>query len=932
MNDQPYQFPPQQRQILESLRFPLAAYQFVGGRVVTLLVSDGMCDFHQTTREALTIGFDSSMFETVHPDDVEAMAKIGYRFATKEGPYDVVYRSRIPHTQDYRTIHSISKFQSMADGTRVAFTIYMDISQSLEQAQLNALELGAPITRFLDEGVEPLIVVDRKTKSLLYFNKAALRLLKPPVTYDSGMTFNAFFYPDIPQGMAGLFDEVDVGLRTIRDPRSGGRLGANVISTVWNKDPAYVVYLYEMPDEPSKINPETDLRYRRMAFNGVIYSGYSNQTAYDHPEFSGFWVWNLSENKLILDESHPAIHRDLGDTISFDAFRNYLLDRVDPEDRPFIRQNDCQHLILKYENGTFPRNCTLTLNTGRGRVTLRCELTPLRSPDDGQVYLKIQEENITGASVMETIIQQIVERDYDYLVYIDPQADTCRVFMARTTNASQRSFTTDFSSYHSTLADMMGLPHSSSGDLLDWLGRFCEDRTVPHTFQREDGRIKSITCEEIGSVNPVYYICCQDVTTVLGRDVVTGEYTRMGFINAASQIIQKGAPDQRYALIYFNVRSFKAINELFGIKAGDQALRQITAALKDSLLRPLAIGRMESDHFTCLVAVENLDYDVLTGLCHQTYKRGGKLLHYTLSCGIYLTGKQAIGVSGMYDRAKMANERIQNEFARPYAVFNKVMRQEFLTREALNSELQHALTNREFKVYYQPIYDTRTRRIASAEALVRWIHPEHGIVSPGQFIPAFEKNGTISELDLYVTGHVHAFLEGRFETRRHLVPVAVNLSRVDFYDEAIMAAIQKHLKTSPLPRGLVNYEVTESAFVSLSENGLALLKEMKEAGARLLMDDFGSGYSSFSTMQAFSFDVIKLDMSFIQEVGQSQRADQIVQSMIELSHILGAKVVAEGAETAAQVDFLTAHGCDFIQGFYFSRPLPEAEFAALLDQ
>lgn len=419
---------------------------------------------------------------------------------------------------------------------------------------------------------------------------------------------------------------------------------------------------------------------------------------------------------------------------------------------------------------------------------------------------------------------------------------------------------------------------------------------------------------------------------LLERDTLTGAYSRAGFVAQATQVLQAATSSERFAILFFNIKGFKAVNELFGNTVGDGILHTCIDVLGKSFLHPLVIARFEADHFVVLARQENLDYDQLVDLCRQSVELNGKAFRFYARCGVYLVTDRSLDVRGMCDRAKLAKEYITDDFVKPYAVFDDSMKDAFVMARELTSELENALANHEFHVYYQPIYNTRTGRVASAEALVRWMHPTQGVLLPNKFVPAFEENGYITELDLFVTNTVKAFLENRVAQGLPVVPVAANLSRMDFYDDHMMDVLLTNLETSTLPFGMPRFEVTESAYATLVGQRSKVLQSMKDRGAKILIDDFGCGYSSFSTMINFDFDIIKLDMGFVHQIGTNPKAPHIVGAIIDMAHSLGMQVIAEGVETREQVDFLCHAGCDFIQGYYFSRPLPEDAFAEMLNQ
>lgn len=256
----------------------------------------------------------------------------------------------------------------------------------------------------------------------------------------------------------------------------------------------------------------------------------------------------------------------------------------------------------------------------------------------------------------------------------------------------------------------------------------------------------------------------------------------------------------------------------------------------------------------------------------------------------------------------------------------------YIDNAEITTEFEEAIANEELGVYYQPIVDSVTGKIMSAEALIRWIHPKKGFISPGIFVPKLEEDGSISKLDRYVFQKVRAYIRGRYEKGLEVVPVSMNLSWMDFYDETLIEEIIDFLEHAEFPSRLIRFEITETSYAALEENVGNVLNKIKEKGAWILLDDFGSGYSSFNMLQKFSFDILKIDMSFTREIEANSRTRKLIPLIIEAAHALDARTVAEGAETKEQVEFLKEHGCDYIQGYYFYRPMKKDEFSEKLDQ
>ena len=424
-------------------------------------------------------------------------------------------------------------------------------------------------------------------------------------------------------------------------------------------------------------------------------------------------------------------------------------------------------------------------------------------------------------------------------------------------------------------------------------------------------------------------VCLADISMILDHDWMTDEYSRSGFLAKAEKMMKEPEYQQGYSVVYANIQGFKAVNDLLGTQSGDMVIFMEREVLVEEL-SPVLIARLESDHFVLITKTANLTEEKMDRVCHQCYEEGYKQLPLLIRCGIYNIKNTTKPVQHMLDRAKLAEKSILSDHGFAYAVCDEKMSNDYVNRRVLISEVDSALEKGEFLTYYQPVVDANTGEIVSAEALIRWKHPERGMISPGEFIPVFEEEGLITKVDSFVVNTVLNFNIERMKQGKKVVPFAVNLSRVDFYDTKLMEIIRQKVNKQENIQGLLKFEVTESAYTDLETDAFSFLDEMKRLGLSLMLDDFGSGMSSLSTIESFEFDIIKLDMGFIARIGKSAKSEAIIKHTIGLSHDVGARVVAEGVETREQLEFLRSVGCDMIQGYYFYKPMPEEEFVKLL--
>lgn len=552
--------------------------------------------------------------------------------------------------------------------------------------------------------------------------------------------------------------------------------------------------------------------------------------------------------------------------------------------------------------------------------------------------------DITAAYLIENVPQKIYQKDYENIIIIDAKREK----MIKTDVLSSvisdclkkeeayegcRSY-----SSHRAVVESERERFKKCVELSTIKEGLREDKqysfTIHETDKTGEVRLKRYSYIYIDERVDIIVGAREDITEFSEKDVLTGGYNRRGFIRITERLLNEVPDRTKYAVLFFNVKNFKAVNELFGVESGDVVLQNIFRTLTHSKLSPVITARVESDHFVCLVENKNLDFEELTSVCDNKFVKDGKCMNLIIRCGIFYVEEKPMKISGMIDRAKLAKRYITDEYVQPYMVYDHSMQVAYIDKAKLAGELQEGIAKEQFKVYYQPVIDTKTGKIASAEALIRWIHPDKGFISPALFIPALEENGHISELDFYVLKKVWQFINDRCENNKFVVPISVNLSWMDFYDEIMMEKILKEMDCfrENGREHMARFEITETSYAAIRENRSGILESLRIKNAKILLDDFGSGFSSFGMLQDYDFDILKIDMSFIRKIGENPKTKSIVHSIIGMAHEIGIKTVAEGVETEEQVSFLRQSGCDYIQGYYYSKPLPEEEFVEFLEK
>ena len=413
------------------------------------------------------------------------------------------------------------------------------------------------------------------------------------------------------------------------------------------------------------------------------------------------------------------------------------------------------------------------------------------------------------------------------------------------------------------------------------------------------------------------------------HDELTGLYSRKKMF-AETGALLKDHPDVDFLFVRIDIDHFSLFNTAFGEQAGNALLQfiaeRITGIVK--ACRYSVCGRMNADVF-CVCASCSGEPGALDKKIEQlqnavsAYRKDYRL---ELSVGICRMEERTLSADDYYIFANMAAQQCKNQYDKHYAFYDKAIGQQLSVELEIAGEMQKALDEEQFVIYLQPKFDLTSDAACGAEALVRWQHPEKGLIPPGVFIPVFESNGFISKLDYYVWEKTCALLRAWLDEGTQPFPVSVNISRISLYNpqltELLTGLIQKYM----LPPELLQLEVTESAYMTNPELMRQTMSALHSAGFTILMDDFGSGYSSLNTLKEIDMDVLKVDMKFLPVGEEVGRAEIILSSVIKMANWLGMHVVVEGVETRQQRDFLEGAGCECVQGYYYSRPIPHAEY------
>lgn len=415
------------------------------------------------------------------------------------------------------------------------------------------------------------------------------------------------------------------------------------------------------------------------------------------------------------------------------------------------------------------------------------------------------------------------------------------------------------------------------------------------------------------------------------HDPLTDLLNRNAFFNEVSQFLA-AHPNEKFAMIRLDIDHFQTYNSFWGEEEGNRLL----CAIADKLRRvsmsysPCVYGRINADVFCiCLPDQEEV-------IRKETESAVRELAEYNTeyrivpSFGVYEIDDPCVKPQKMYELATLAARQCKESYMEYVSYYKPEMSERVLKSQWIVNEMQHAMDEEQFRVYLQPKYDLTTEKPYGAEALIRWNHPERGMLSPGLFIPVFEQNGFIGKVDYYMWEHVCILLRKWIDEGQEPGPVSVNVSRVNLYNPHLVDSLTELVTKYRLPPALLQLEMTESAYMANPEIMERVVKELQEYGFIILMDDFGSGYSSLNTLKDIHVNVLKIDMKFLADESDTERSHSILASTVLMAGWLNTPVIMEGVETAEQVKFLKSIGCNYVQGYYFARPMPVEDYEELV--
>ncbi len=417
---------------------------------------------------------------------------------------------------------------------------------------------------------------------------------------------------------------------------------------------------------------------------------------------------------------------------------------------------------------------------------------------------------------------------------------------------------------------------------------------------------------------------------IIERDSLTGLLNKEAFFHKVSKELKEKVTEE-FDIVIIDIEKFKLVNENYGVEEGDHLIRHMAEVLDDVAQRIGGFCAHASADMFYIFAPRTDDYlNTIIEYVDEDVAKYPLNMRLNVKYGIYQIENRETALLNMCDRARMAVNKVKGDYDRKYSYYDESFHDGMLEQQSIIDDMEKALEGEEFVVYLQPQVELKNETVHGAEALVRWQHPTRGMLSPADFVPLFEDNGFVTHMDMFVWEKTCQMIREWKDKGYRIVPVSVNISRKDFYKldlaEHMKALVMKY-KLNPFD---LHLEVTESAYTENSKQIIHTLNKLRKMGFLIEMDDFGSGYSSLNMIYELPINVLKLDMKFMQ--ANNQDLEKVMKFVIGLAKSLNLSTTAEGVETKEQVELLKRMGCDTVQGFFYSKPIPESDFIKLINK
>ena len=601
--------------------------------------------------------------------------------------------------------------------------------------------------------------------------------------------------------------------------------------------------------------------------------------------------------------------------------------------RIFSRRN----LLDAFAEGRTAVSCDMRfLVTPEKNEWIRAIAHMMRNPETGDVEALTYACSIQSEKMSRELVGRLVDIEYEFVALIDARTGMLSLVSSRPCDLPIPRDRTFYPEAYKSILRPILQPQDMEGTLgkmsfpavLHGLGEHSIHAVTSTTRgPRGDLRRKKWQFLYLDDTKSSIVYTRSDITDAYLAEIdpVAGIYNSAKFCTETRRLLDEN-PGTRFVIARFDIDNFKIFNDLYGIEAGNDVLASIGGYLRVHHLPGMVYGHIEADHYAFCVPEDQLPQaPTLEGIA-GCLRENAPAFDFTLRMGIFRIEDPSLDIPLMTDRAYLALRTVKKRYGRHVACYDDSMRKSLLDDQHLMSDMREALDKGEFGIYLQPQYNIETGCIVGAEALVRWFHPEKGLIHPGSFIPMAEGSGFITQIDRHVWELACRQLRCWLDNGLRIVPLSVNVSRIDIYDPAVCDTLTGLIEKYGLTPDLLRLEITETAYMENPDQLISVVGRLHKKGFFIEMDDFGSGYSSLNILKDVPVDTLKLDMHFLTDCGNQNRGGNILSSVIRMARWLDLPVIAEGVETRDQADYLKSIGCLLSQGYLFARPMPVEDF------
>ena len=916
-----YMIPDGARRFLESLPLPIAVYQMIDDNLTTLLVSDGLVQMEGPgqTREGLMWLLDHEMFRNSEPSDTLRILDEAKRFTSQGVPFRALYREKLYGKDTWSMLYS-QGYHIYLGGVRLAVVYYTDLTTQLEQFRLPQSTEWKAAREFFQTQTGAMAVISRKSHILYYYNEALCRMLPPKKKFDIGSSFEEFFFDLEPGDQILKNIWADSGVQEMIVP-GASKFYVTMNSTIWKEDPSYLLYFFEAGETKDREKVESEGAF--SAFAQFLQTGMANDREISDPGYQGYLIFNLTKGIVEKYGNVPDLPGINVAELSYDGYCNAL--RTYAADAAGIAMLDSctsDYYRKTYQTNSYQRSFEMFYKRLSGKkVRIRSDVSMMKSPVNGDLYLKIQNEEVTEKNIMGALLQTVIGGSFDFIAYIDVLEDYA-FLMDPEVHSYQ--FTGNFQE----ILLRLGLLFENFDSFLEFLDQQSAKPDTEYVNRKSGEGMKIIHVWAASREEKRYYLSCASISEDAVRksnlyDALTG-LPNLNYIN--DQVGNYLARmEEAGAVLYFDIVNMKGFNEKYGYRKGTDLIEKASRIIADAFSGFLT-ARISDDHFVVLTSLDGM-VSRIKRCCEEFME----ISHdFPLRAGIFkITDPKNADFMAACDCARLACRELEKRSDHSYWLYDEKIREKYSYEKKILAEFDHALKSGSFRIYYQPVVRSSDGSTVHYEGLCRWLDESTGnFISPSLFIPVLEEHHLITRLDFFMVEQMCKDMRAKMEAGtplEDLHPVSINFSALDFESDALESRISEILARYGIPAKMLCVEITERVLAKDSEYLKDQIRNLRQEGYEVWMDDFGSAFSSLNTLGDYEFDVLKIDIKFIRRLGQNSKNEKIVSSVIQMAKKLGMTTVAEGVETEKQRSFLAEESCDYLQGFYFSKPMPFME-------